>query len=476
MRPFRSRQHFIAVVIILFTASLAFLLFGTEIGTSVVRHAANVIEHLPGTSKEDEPKGPPHPIYKPTPTYTPPPVTEHLPGTSKEDEPKGPPHPIYKPTPTYTPPPVKDPFPLLATSTPPPIPKHNVPKKNVHKNYGLKLAPPLLIGFTRSWPMLLQSVVSYITAGWPADMIYVVENTGVQMSNAKGLLSLQHPFYLNHTSLKRLGVNVIQTPVLLTFAQLQNFYLSLASQNDWPFYFWSHMDVLVLSFEDGWEEGPKVGEPGYKTIYELACVAVNHTITTDSRWATRLFAYDYLTLVNPAAFDEVGAWDTLIPYYMTDCDMYSRLTMANLSQHNMRVGIISDVATTLDDLHALYRDPSVQPSWSDPNPPPPESEENAKRKRDLSDPLEYWQVLKDISNQMDYSKQGDRGRNTWQRGQRGGWGEPYYYDAEGFIEALDVITEAGKEVFRRKWGHRDCDLISTGLALGDQWRLEKDWD
>src|SRR4051794_6431604 len=103
MGPFRSRQHFIAVVIILFTASLAFLLFSTEIGTSIVRDAANVIEHLPATSKEDEPKGPPHPIYKPTPTYTPPPVTEHLPGTSKEDDPKEPPHPIYKPTPTYTP-------------------------------------------------------------------------------------------------------------------------------------------------------------------------------------------------------------------------------------------------------------------------------------------------------------------------------------------------------------------------------------
>jgi hypothetical protein len=78
---------------------------------------------------------------------------------------------------------------------------------------------------------------------------------------------------------------------------------------------------------------------------------------------------------------------------------------------------------------------------------------------------------------MYHYKHGDRGRNTWQGGQRGGWGEPYYYDAEGFAEALDVITEAGKEVFRRKWGHRDCDLITgAGVSLGDQWRLEKDWD
>ena len=77
---------------------------------------------------------------------------------------------------------------------------------------------------------------------------------------------------------------------------------------------------------------------------------------------------------------------------------------------------------------------------------------------------------------VDY-KYGDRGRNTWQRGQRGGWGEPYYYDAEGFAEALDIITDAGREVFRRKWGSDECELVNgAGVSLGDQWHLEKGGD
>jgi len=150
------------------------------------------------------------------------------------------PRPKYKPKPSYTPPPIIDPFPALATSTPPPIPAYNVPEKDAWKKYGLPVAPPLLIGFTRTWPMLLQTVVSYITAGWPPEQIYVVENTGMQQANALGQLSLQHPWFLNHTTLGRLGVNVVQTPVLLSFAQLQNFFLSLSYTHSWPYYFWSH--------------------------------------------------------------------------------------------------------------------------------------------------------------------------------------------------------------------------------------------
>ncbi len=74
---------------------------------------------------------------------------------------------------------------------------------------------PLFIGFTRNWPQLLQCVVSYIAAGWPPGDIYVVENTGVMNSNKDGKLSLQNPFYLNHTQLGMLGVNVIVVSFLL---------------------------------------------------------------------------------------------------------------------------------------------------------------------------------------------------------------------------------------------------------------------
>ena len=76
---------------------------------------------------------------------------------------------------------------------------------------------PLFIGFTRNWRLLQQAVVSYITAGWPPEDIYIVENTGVMKSNANGQLSLQNPFFLKHTRLDMLGVNVLITPTLITF-------------------------------------------------------------------------------------------------------------------------------------------------------------------------------------------------------------------------------------------------------------------
>ncbi|KAI0121308.1 hypothetical protein BJ170DRAFT_141286 [Xylariales sp. AK1849] len=397
-------------------------------------------------------------------------------------------HPTYKPQPSYLPPPIHDPFPSLATSTPPPIPSYNVPKKDVWEQYGLDVAPPLVIGFTRSWPILLQAVVSYITAGWPPEQIYVVENTGTQEANARGQLSLQNPFYLNHTSLKSLQVNVVQTPVLLTFAQLQNFFLSMSYTHGWPYYFWSHMDVLALSHENGVDNlTPPATDPGYKSIYTLCIEELRRTLDTDKRWATRFFAYDHLTLQNPRALEDIGGWDTLIPYYMTDCDTYSRFLMAGWSQLDANCGVVTDTSTVLDDLLALYRDPSIEPSFSDPNPPstdPPKAEEGKQKREvkyphelDMNNPVDYWWALLRQSDFMFHVKHGGRGRNTWQAAQHGGQDEPFYYDANGISESFDVLTEAGKEVFRRKWGHRDCDLIAgAGLKIEDQWRVMKDWE
>lgn len=412
----------------------------------------------------------------------------NLSGQKKEDK-KPAPKPKFKPTPSWTPPPLTDPFPALLTSDPPPIPSYNVPKKDLWKEYGLEMAPPLVMGFTRTWPILLQAVVSYITAGWPPEQIYVVENTGMQQSNARGQLSLQHPFYLNHTTLKRLGVKVVQTPTLLSFAQLQNFYLAMSYEHKWPYYFWSHMDVLALSHENGVENlTPPASEPGYKTLYALCLETLKNTLATDSKWATRLFAYDHLTLQNTKALEDIGGWDTLIPYYMTDCDTYSRFTMNGWSQKEANAGVITDTSSVLDDLRALYRDRAVEPKFTDPNPPPPvaDKEEGKNKKKreveyphelDMSNPMDYWYALLRVSDQMFHHKHGNRGRNTWQSGQHGGGDEPFYYDSAGFSEGIDVLTEAGKEVYRRKWGHRDCDLIDgAGLKIQNQWKVLKDWD
>ncbi|KAI1191723.1 hypothetical protein F5B17DRAFT_381879 [Nemania serpens] len=464
------------------------------------------------------------------------------------------PPPKYKPTPTLAVPLLTDPFPLLATSTatPPPIPVYNVPKPGLHRDYGLSYMPPLFIGFTRQWPMLLQCVVAYLTAGWPPESIYVVENTGVQRANADGKLTLQNPFYLNHTTLTRLGVNVLQTPVLLTFSQLQNFFISTATSRQWPYYFYSHQDVLVMSFEDGpdtikrpgdreWffyddQERADIlrpaaaGQKGYRTIYENCLRELNQTLEHEKRWAFRWFQYDHLTLVNRAALDAVGGWDSLMPYYGSDCDMNARLEMDGWNMRHRRVGIINDVSTVMEDLAALYRDPTVVPKFVDPNPIPddkldqveqphkddtPDEDEQTKadaaeteaatgeeekpeeqspekptEKREaenareagaseIAQSMDYFRTLLKVADDMGtYKYRSDNfARNSWQGSQHGGAGEPYYYNPDGFGKSFWILADAGREVFRQKWGHRDCDLIEgTALKLDDQWRVEKDWE
>ncbi|KAK8135014.1 hypothetical protein PG984_007026 [Apiospora sp. TS-2023a] len=576
--PFLPRWNVLLCGIVLLLGAVALIhpfLRLESVGPYVV--ASPWSPDSPDLKKDEPPPSPPPAAAAAAPSQEQPP----LPPPVQAEPPATGPTLKYKPAPTYTAPPVKDPFPLLsATSTPPPIPAYNIPKPDAWKAYdGVSVAPPLLIGFTRNWPMLLQTVVSYLTAGWPADQLYVIENTGTHQANARGQLSLQNPRFLNHTQLKdMLGVRVIQTPVLLSFAQLQNFFLALSYEHGWPYYFWSHMDVLALSHEAGVPGlTAPAGEPGYKSLYTLCLETLQQTLRGDTntddttatianpekkeegslpkfwrtasppppkpapRWAARLFAYDHLTLQNPRALEAIGGWDTFIPYYMTDCDAYSRFAMDGWSMEDADAGIITDTASVLDDLRALYRDPGVTPSFSDPNPPPPTPEDKAKarseeKKTDVNDddakkdrrksrirrhdgsndpenntpqpdsttttsyekgpsnplplskrdvpfphepmnltlPTDYWWLLRREADNMFHHKHGGtRGRNTWQWAQRGGDGEPFHYDAGGFEESIGVLTEAGKQVFARKWGHRDCDL--KGYKMGDQWRVEKDW-
>ncbi|KAH7025810.1 uncharacterized protein B0I36DRAFT_249247 [Microdochium trichocladiopsis] len=443
----------------------------------------------------------------------------------------GHPAPKMKPVPTHVPPPIRDPFPLLERGErPPPIPSYNVPRHEMHHEYGLDYVPPLFIGFTRQWPMLLQCVVSYITAGWPPESIIVVENTGVQFSNRQGKLSLQNPFYLNHAVLKRLGVTVLQTPVLLTFSQMQNFFLSEAHNRAWPYYFYSHQDSLVYSFEDGADtvhrpgdrefefydddekhdimNPPAAGKKGYRTIYENALRELNTTLDREDHWAFRWFQYDHLTLVNREAMDAVGGWDNLMPYYGSDCDMNARLAMDGWTMKHRRIGIINDVSTVLDDLIVLYRDKNVEPKWTDPNPPeekPKEegkAEEKPKQEEEqeaaastdeaaaaaaaaaagatseaIEGSLSYFRKLVKTGNDMGkYKYRDDEWRNTWQLSQRGGQGEPYYYNSDGFAQSFWILAEAGREVYRQKWGHGGCDLVQeTALIPSDAWLVEPDW-
>lgn len=442
--------------------------------------------------------------------------------------------PIYKPisAPAL---PIKDNFPLagLAHSSAelPPIPTWNAPPKpHVPENTAL------FIGFTRNWRVLQQVVVSYITAGWPAEDIYVVENTGVMDSNALGLLTLQNPFFLNHTRLDMLGVNILVTPTLFTFAQLQNFYIFTAQEKGWDYYFWSHMDVVALSFEDPTTFPTELSplslsntssiKPQSHSIYAYCVAALREVLSPDPvtgqvlNWAMRFFSYDRLALVNLSAFKSIGAWDTLIPFYMTDCDMHARLEMAGYDIQERQAGMVYDVGGSLEDLTVLYRKTRYdngegemmevkEPEFKDPNVIEEmasfeareekmlEQEEGLNARRpdnvlvlpgrasaqdgthwredDRNSPR--WAQLTGTLDRMQNSKNsGARHRNSWQSRQEGGQGEPFYRDSAGFEKGIELTIEHGRNVFREKWGHRDCDIVAVGYTAGDAWRVEHDWE
>ncbi|KAG0124675.1 hypothetical protein HOY82DRAFT_633948 [Tuber indicum] len=338
--------------------------------------------------------------------------------------------------PTPGPKPAVEIFPAAVDGRIPQILAVNKPPKSHHPT-------PLFIGFTRNWPILQQSVVSYLTAGWPPVDIYVVDNTGTMDSNELGLLTLQNPFFIDYPRLRALGVNIITAPTLLSFAQLQNFFLYTAIRRKWGHYYWSHMDSVVLSDE---EQHP------YRSLYQRIVENWSSMDETE-KWAIKLFEYDYLALVNVAAYKDVGGWDTQIPFYTTDCDFHARLHMKNYTITEERVGHIFDVGATVPDLSVFYPGTANEPL-------------NGER-------FKYLRKLLDDFQRSKNKEKSDR--NFWQAAQLGGKGEPFYRNPVGFEKAMQHWIETGRTVFAEKWGHRECDIWEIGKEIDKAWEYKEDW-
>ena len=443
-------------------------------------------------------------------------------------------HKIYKAPQEPPPPPIPEYFPLAASAKSPadlpPVPNWNKPP-SVH----VPETTRLYIGFTRYWPLLQQVVVSYIAAGWPPEDIYVVENTGTFDANRNGQLSSSNPFYMDYHRLTKIfGVNVLTTPSLQSFAQLQNLYLSEAINNNLTYYFWGHMDVVAQTHEQ-WKP--------YRSLYQIAVDTIRESMDPEygkdpdtgerKQWAIRFFSYDWFALVNVDSYKKIGGWDSMISYYGTDCDMHSRIAMNGFTTPIADAGQIFDVGRSLDDLEILFRrrkktktvkrDAEVDSSahttpalTSSTSLSASASSSSASSKHDstssttrlppgahltngastskedsshssgpnaayLSSTEEdelggpSWQALQDQLESMAQEKRDDPYRNSWQLKQRGGKGEPFYYDADGWEQALQMTIKTGTEVYEEKWGHRGCGLGDTELVEGDQWRVEHDF-
>ncbi|KAI4131283.1 MAG: hypothetical protein LQ338_001308 [Usnochroma carphineum] len=387
------------------------------------------------------------------------------------------PSPLPKPTPVYKPKPelkpeITDNFPRAASAkSPSDLPE--IPTWNKPPESHIEEKTPLFIGFTRNWRLLQQVVVSYMTAGWPPEDIYVVDNSGVMLSNQNGLLGLQNPFYLNYKRLTDvLGVKVLTAPTLLTFAQLQNFMTFTALERSWSHYFWAHMDSPAVSDEEYEEQG----QP-YKSLYMRAVTVMRETMNPGyGPLAARWFAYDRLTLVRTQAYVDVGGWDTLIPFYMGDCDMHERLWMRNFTIEDAKAGLVYDVASAMDDLEMFYRRGPRRTKREDAIPPPPPEPAAPVVKSDGRNSPEYHELLKELDRMQREKNEDQAGRNTWQARQQGGYGEPFYRDGAGFEEGISMMMNLGRDVFEAKWGRGRCDIREAGLGEDDAWRVVRDWE
>ncbi|UKZ92934.1 uncharacterized protein TrAFT101_007865 [Trichoderma asperellum] len=322
---------------------------------------------------------------------------------------------------------------------------------------------PLFIPFTRNNAMMRQTVLGYIASGWPREDIVIVDNSGTADANNLKLLSTSNPFSLDYDLFRyRYGVSILQTSVLLNFAQLQNFMLRVAMARHWPYYFWSHMDVGILSHE---EETP------YSSFYERVLNILNEAessrLSGKSKWAVKFFNFDYLTLVNVDAWRHIGGWDVFIPYYTTDCDAYGRLRMLGYDIDRVGAGHIWDVANVVEDPEIKFFPPSSHPRSDKDG----ESANNATVEDDNAPNSERFKALRqELQKIQDDKMANSDGRNTWQNMQKGGKGEPWTYDPAGFQAAWWETADSGKKLFEHKWGGGGCDIFELKKTIDDIWK------
>lgn len=366
--------------------------------------------------------------------------------------------------------------------------------------------------------MLKQAVLSYIAAGWPRNDIIILDNTGTMDSNNKGRLSADNPFYLDYNLFRRrYGVAILQTPTLLNFAQLQNFMLRTAITRDWPFYFWSHMDIAILSGEnfspyksfyhrvidvldssgidqygtlppDPSSEETEVSEhrqyanspqnvlkeklePLFNTG-KTRPLGLQKRGSTKPKWAIKFFDFDNLALINVDAWKTIGAWDVFIPYYNTDCDAYARILLNGFTKDEAQAGYIFDVAGIIEDPEDRFfpaEKVEDRKKWG-------LAPDGPERAGGEINSLRFQWLKSDLQEMMDVKNSNELGRNTWQgsgtketaREKPEAWG----HDPKAFQAAWWTTADYGRAMYVKKWGTLECNLQEANKTLNDAWLQE----
>jgi hypothetical protein len=147
---------------------------------------------------------------------------------------------------------------------------------------------------------------------------------------------------------------VITPPVTLTFTQTQNLMLSIAKERGVPFYFFMHSDA---------EAGPDT----VANIYEMAMRECSVR-----KWGAIFTNYDALAAFNTAAFDAIAGWDTMLPWYCADNDVYRRLRLAGYPTLESNLPVHHEPSQTLNsdpvirrqvDLEVPFRERYYAAKW-----------------------------------------------------------------------------------------------------------------
>jgi hypothetical protein len=121
----------------------------------------------------------------------------------------------------------------------------------------------------------------------------------------------------------------------------------------------------------------------------------------------KFLPYDHFTLVNRGGYEDVGGWDTYVPYYMTDCDMHSRLSMHNWTLDGRKVGVISNVKAVLKGWRApqglacaVSRSHGRARLHGPPSPTDTRKKREGSGYENGSDDVKYWRKLHAVVDNM----------------------------------------------------------------------------
>ena len=167
------------------------------------------------------------------------------------------------------------------------------------------------------------------------------------------------PIVINNSNEKLVvSCPTVYPPVPLTFAQTQNFLLKIAKDRHVPFYLFMHSDA---------EAGPDTVEK----LYEMAV----HECSK-GKWGAIFTNYDALAAFNTAAFDAIGGWDTMLSWYLADCDCYRRLRLAGYPTLESHLPVTHEPSQTINsdpvirrqvDLEVPFRQAYYRAKWGGDN-------------------------------------------------------------------------------------------------------------